>query len=505
MIAELVPDHSYVIKVRVKGLQQWSSLSAVMSTTSAPLKATDADNTEPCIVDANMACESTTGTWFAPEADPAAVEASGDWTAIEQSHQSSAEPSKSPNQSPNSSISSSSSLVNSAVLFQDELETLEEVSMSCTDGNIMAADSRVPELEAALKLAEKQLAEKSAELKAQAAALLSAEGVEAERLNLEAKRRVDEEQTAHAATRELLAEKTRKLAEKTQQLEEKTLQLEESSATTEAHVAARAEAAAHRQKHQQRYSAAMLAKEAQHAEALQAKDAEHAAAMQHASERIDELTRGAEAIKTDAADAAEEMRKRFELRTQQLVEEQITSDTRIAIMEREVMAKEFGQQLRQKVVQIETVREEHVKMKQVIFEKGQELRALRQEIQLKANEQSEALQQTQVERSCGAQKLSFESFSPGDVALFFPTCTSNGPSGQGASTPSSYVAFHKGCPNQFLSLESVTELARREDGTSPSFIIGTILLVDEAVAEHGHNPHKLQLGTKFSSLVVAAL
>lgn len=103
------------------------------------------------------------------------------------------------------------------------------------------------------------------------------------------------------------------------------------------------------------------------------------------------------------------------------------------------------------------------------------------------------------------------SFDVNDIALFFPT-TPNKES-------TKYTAFHIGCPNHFLSEESVTPFLGPDNRyfkfifshrnivvhSSPDFIVGKILFVDREVASQGNNPYHLKVGTPFYMILVTRI
>ncbi len=116
-----------------------------------------------------------------------------------------------------------------------------------------------------------------------------------------------------------------------------------------------------------------------------------------------------------------------------------------------------------------------------------------------------------------------------DLALFLPTDESR----------RVYLAFHTGCPNRFLSDESISSFtyANQRFGVSflrveqtrypnthfvnsaflrypdvggsrhgaPPFVLGRIVLIDEQMSRETHNPYDLPHGTTFYVLTVASI
>ena len=64
-----------------------------------------------------------------------------------------------------------------------------------------------------------------------------------------------------------------------------------------------------------------------------------------------------------------------------------------------------------------------------------------------------------------------------DIALFLPTMVGL-PKGSGGTV---FLAFHVNCPNRYLSEESVNN-ARQDLGSSPAFILGRIIMIEQQVA-----------------------
>ncbi|EQC34587.1 hypothetical protein, variant [Saprolegnia diclina VS20] len=96
-------------------------------------------------------------------------------------------------------------------------------------------------------------------------------------------------------------------------------------------------------------------------------------------------------------------------------------------------------------------------------------------------------------------KIAFRSFSYDDLALFLPTFA---PSDAGAAKI--YLAFHLGCPNRFLSDESIA-MFHQAQNRYPEYILGRIVFIDEREATERDNPYRLILGTTFYVLTVTCL
>lgn len=122
-------------------------------------------------------------------------------------------------------------------------------------------------------------------------------------------------------------------------------------------------------------------------------------------------------------------------------------------------------------------------------------KVLRQELEQRQDE----LSMLEVERDSQASfKISFRSFDVGDLALFLPT------SAPGSESQRVYLAFHLGCPNRFLSEESISSFSVAGK-RYPDYVVGRIVLIDEQLATESHNPYALQVGTTFFVLTVASL
>lgn len=65
-----------------------------------------------------------------------------------------------------------------------------------------------------------------------------------------------------------------------------------------------------------------------------------------------------------------------------------------------------------------------------------------------------------------------------DIALFLPTMVG---SPEGSAGGPVFLAFHVNCPNRYLSEESINN-AREALGSSPAYILGRIILVEQHVA-----------------------
>lgn len=64
-----------------------------------------------------------------------------------------------------------------------------------------------------------------------------------------------------------------------------------------------------------------------------------------------------------------------------------------------------------------------------------------------------------------------------DIALFLPTMVGSA-KGSGGTV---FLAFHVNCPNRYLSEESIN-IARENLGSSPTFILGRIIMIEQHVA-----------------------
>ncbi|OQR81601.1 hypothetical protein THRCLA_11581 [Thraustotheca clavata] len=96
-------------------------------------------------------------------------------------------------------------------------------------------------------------------------------------------------------------------------------------------------------------------------------------------------------------------------------------------------------------------------------------------------------------------KIAFRSFEFDDLALFLPTFAPSD-----VSAPKVYLAFHLGCPNRFLSDESISTFYQTQN-QYPEYILGRIVFIDERVATERDNPYRLILGTTFYVLTVTCL
>ncbi|KAH9104419.1 hypothetical protein LEN26_015023 [Aphanomyces euteiches] len=94
--------------------------------------------------------------------------------------------------------------------------------------------------------------------------------------------------------------------------------------------------------------------------------------------------------------------------------------------------------------------------------------------------------------------IAFRSFSYNDLALFLPTFAPND-----TNAAKIYLAFHLGCPNRFLSDESITTFYQTQN-RYPEYILGRIVFIDERVASERDNPYRLITGTTFYVLTVTA-
>ncbi|RHY27086.1 hypothetical protein DYB32_007061 [Aphanomyces invadans] len=98
-----------------------------------------------------------------------------------------------------------------------------------------------------------------------------------------------------------------------------------------------------------------------------------------------------------------------------------------------------------------------------------------------------------------SSKIAFRSFSYNDLALFLPTFAPTD-----VNAPKIYLAFHLGCPNRFLSDESITTYYQMNT-RYPEYILGRIVFIDERVASERDNPYRLIAGTTFFVLTVTFL
>ncbi|ETV87282.1 hypothetical protein, variant 4 [Aphanomyces astaci] len=98
-----------------------------------------------------------------------------------------------------------------------------------------------------------------------------------------------------------------------------------------------------------------------------------------------------------------------------------------------------------------------------------------------------------------SSKIAFRSFSYSDLALFLPTFAPTD-----AAAAKIYLAFHLGCPNRFLSDESITTFYQMHN-RYPEYILGRIVFIDERVASDRDNPYRLIAGTTFYVLTVTFL
>ncbi|KAF0682866.1 Aste57867_25053 [Aphanomyces stellatus] len=96
-------------------------------------------------------------------------------------------------------------------------------------------------------------------------------------------------------------------------------------------------------------------------------------------------------------------------------------------------------------------------------------------------------------------KIAFRAFSYNDLALFLPTFAPND-----VNAAKIYLAFHLGCPNRFLSDESITTFYQTQN-RYPEYILGRIVYIDERVATERDNPYRLITGTTFYVLTVTCL
>ncbi|DAZ95761.1 TPA: hypothetical protein N0F65_010263 [Lagenidium giganteum] len=87
--------------------------------------------------------------------------------------------------------------------------------------------------------------------------------------------------------------------------------------------------------------------------------------------------------------------------------------------------------------------------------------------------------------------ICYKSFSCGSVALFVPT-----PFGD-------YIAFHEGCPHYYLSMESIEAFKR--DGSNPSYVLGTIVFIEDYESTTDRNPFCLREGTTYHVVTVTPL
>lgn len=103
-------------------------------------------------------------------------------------------------------------------------------------------------------------------------------------------------------------------------------------------------------------------------------------------------------------------------------------------------------------------------------------------------------------------KISFTSFTSGDLALFLPvpvdTLGGDGVAGAAGEQKMAFLAFNHGCPHHYVAEECMQTL-RQADNTMPSFFLGKVFMVDgHTCAEGGSNPYNLPFGTQYHTLLV---
>jgi len=92
-------------------------------------------------------------------------------------------------------------------------------------------------------------------------------------------------------------------------------------------------------------------------------------------------------------------------------------------------------------------------------------------------------------------KISFRSFDIDDIALFIPA----------NSTCECYLAFHKNCPNNYLSEESLSQIIALSSARKPDYILGKVILIESNISSNESNPYGLDLGTPYHAITVERL
>ena len=92
-------------------------------------------------------------------------------------------------------------------------------------------------------------------------------------------------------------------------------------------------------------------------------------------------------------------------------------------------------------------------------------------------------------------KISFRSFDIDDIALFIPA----------NSTCECYLAFHKNCPNHYLSEESLSQNIALSSARKPDYILGKVILIESNISSLVSNPYSLELGTTYHAITVERL
>eukprot|EP00903_Cladosiphon_okamuranus_P011707 g11010.t1 len=90
-------------------------------------------------------------------------------------------------------------------------------------------------------------------------------------------------------------------------------------------------------------------------------------------------------------------------------------------------------------------------------------------------------------------RISMCSFRVQDIALFLPTMVGSPEGSEGGPV---FLAFHVNCPNRYLSEESINN-AREALGSSPAYILGRIILVEQYVASEEPNPYNVPPNTVY--------
>lgn len=92
-------------------------------------------------------------------------------------------------------------------------------------------------------------------------------------------------------------------------------------------------------------------------------------------------------------------------------------------------------------------------------------------------------------------KISFRSFDIDDIALFIPA----------NSSCECYLAFHKNCPNNYLSEESLSQIIALSSARKPDYVLGKVILIETKIASVVSNPYGLELGTTYHAITVERL
>jgi hypothetical protein len=567
-IDQLKPGSAYIIRVRVKGHQSsWSSESEPMTTLKAAEEKLPSAETPPDVTSVGTSYDAgstsvsaTDGTWVKPEAEAINCE----WTALEQSE---SPPGNESSLASSAVLFATAEVISGAPEgLDDSDDSLTDSFADITPANATTdptpsspdpilptdpstdsptAPASVPAVSASTRIAELEGALRSQQAQHEMESLMESHLARMRELEGGHAKTVEDQRAAHDATRKLLSDKTRELEENEARLAAKEAALESEARLQEAVLEetkrqlvsasdsdlAGVIEAMEQQKEQEKqataleFSSTLKRAEQGFAATLKQVGEAHEAAMGALEEQNGAATQsemlavqGARIADAAAADRVRELEAALERQTNAA-----NDALRLQMEERARETEQHQKQVRllkavvvekeKQCVNFEALTSNRTMMLQQHLEQAQqEVATLVEQHQRRhaaleaANGALEEQLRAQVEVASldggDAHKLlSFQHFSAGDLALFFPTANEDEASG----APPTYVAFHKGCPNHFLSPESVTELARTQNGTTPSFIFGEILMVDKEVATQDHNPHQLQLGVEFSTLMVAAL